>query len=337
MRYVLVLLLLVACTRPAPPPPPVDRGDDPIVARVGDEVIRRSEAERRVAMEIFRRRVDIHSLVSREVDALVERRLLEREAERRGTTVDAMLDAEVDTTPVAEAEVDAYLAEHDLAEDKRPRARNYLDGRRRIEQRLAFVAKLRERAGVEVTLAPPEMPRVDVDIEGAPSRGPNDAPVTIVHFGAFTDPRSAELAGWIAEVRERHPQKIREVFRHALKPRDELGLQAALLARDAQKKDRFWSVYDALFRKAGALRQSDLQALRAELELDAEPTDPSAASTRIVALREELEIAQKSGVHAPPVAFVNGLWFQHSFGEPRFESLVRDALSSPTVRESLRK
>lgn len=328
MRRALVLLVLGACTRAAPEP----AVDDPIVARVGDDVIRRSEAERRVAMEIFRRRVDIYSLVEREVETLVEERLLEREAERRGTTVDALVASAIDATPVDDAEVDAYLAENGIGADKRERARNYLDGRKRIEQRLAFVAKLREAANVTVELAPPEMPRVDVDLTGAPTRGPDDAPVTIVHFGAFSDPRSAELAGWIAEARTRHPEKIREVFRHALKPRDEIGLQAALLSRDAQDVGRFWDVHDRLFERSGALRQSDLQTLREGIASKPGSEHATEETARIVALREELDIARKMGVHAPPVAFVNGLWFQSSFGEPRFSQLVRDALTAPTLR-----
>jgi hypothetical protein len=336
VRRLFALSLCLGCTQ-APPAPVDDPVEDPVVARIGDAVIRRSEAERGVAMEIHRRRLDIHTLVRREVEALVEQRLLAAEAERRGVTVQAMLDDVERGEPVDDADVDAYLLEHGLGEERRERARDYLDGRRRIERRLAFVRGLEDAAQVRIDLEPPPLPRVDIDLEGAPSRGPADAAVTIVHFGALSEARSREVASWIEAVRQRHPKKIREVFRHVLNPRDELGLQAALLARSAQEKDRFWSVHDRLFQRDGALRQSDLQTLGEELELKPVTPEAEARTRDIVALKGELEIARKSGVTSPPGIFVNGLWVSHSFGRARFESRVRDALASSSVREPTRK
>lgn len=338
-RAAAIFLVLTACPAPPAPEPPIQVHvvDDPIVARIGDEVVRRSDAERRVAMEIFRRRVDIHSLVARETDRIVEQRLLAREAASQGVTVEALLAKEVDTkvAPVTDEEVAAYLAENGLGEDRSERAAHYLSGRRHIERRLAFLDDLKKAANVTIDLQAPEMPRVDVDIEGAPARGPDDARVTIVHFGSFTDPHSAEIAKVVAEHRAKDPKAIREVFRPALRPRDELGLKAALLARRAAAKDDFWPVHDALFSKANALRQPDLQTIAAEHGLDADTIGGEADTAEIVALREELDIARKSGVTAPPVVFVNGRWFQHSFGVAKLEASIAAALVKPassTVR-----
>lgn len=74
---------------------------------LGGEPIHRDEVEPEVAFQVFELRSEIHRLLVREAEALADRRLLEAEAERRGLPVEALLAAEVDDTPVSEAEIDA--------------------------------------------------------------------------------------------------------------------------------------------------------------------------------------------------------------------------------------
>src|SRR5690606_16953068 len=142
----------------------------------------------RVAFRLYQLEADRYSLLRQELDAIIEQRLLEAEARRRGVSVDALLAAEAESAPapvteaepapVTEAEIDAYLAEHprDAARGPaiRPRIAAYLAERRKIERRLAFVQGLREAARVDVRLAAPARPRTDIDVAGAPARGPED-------------------------------------------------------------------------------------------------------------------------------------------------------------------
>ena len=45
-----------------------------------------------------------------------------------------------------------------------------------------YVARLRRSADVEIRIAPPRLP---VNVEDAPGRGPKDAPITLVEFSDF--------------------------------------------------------------------------------------------------------------------------------------------------------
>ena len=58
-----------------------------------------------------------------------------------------------------------------------------------------------------------ELSRKDIRTEGHPSRGPADAPVTIVEFGDFECPFCAGLHPTLQAVRRNYPDQVRIVFR----------------------------------------------------------------------------------------------------------------------------
>ena len=331
MRRALIALGLATACRPTPAGDGGDASDE-VLARIGPHPLTRTDVERGIAMEIYRRRVDLYTLMKRELDRLVEVRLLEDEARRRNISVDQLMQIEATHRPVkvTEAEVERYLAEHGQGPEKRGRVRAYLTGKARIERKLAFVEELRARAGVKILLEPPELPRIEIDTTGAPARGPEKAPVTLVHFASFSDPRSVKTARALGDLMRLHGDRVRWVHRHVVRAGDEIGLAAAMAAKLAHERGAFWPVHDALFASPRPLREEEVRRVAerygiSRVALDAAQQDAG----RLSGLREELEIARRSGVMRPPVVFVNGRWFQGTLGRAHLETLVRDALEAP--------
>lgn len=340
-----VVGLLAACARPADAPPaepadtpPADgaaRGD--VLATLDGTPIRLDDVGPRIAFRLYQIEVDRYSLLERELDTIIEQRLLAREAARRGISVEAMLAAEVDTkvTPVTEADVDAYLAEHpgDAARGPaiRPRIAAFLAERRAIEQRLALVQRLREGAAIEVFLDMPERPRTALDLADAPARGPADAPVTVVHFASFASAESARAAAALQQIMDAHPGRIRWVHRHFLETYDELGLRAAELSLAAQDAGRFWELHDQLFARGGALTEAALAETAARLALEG---PPEGAFARV---KKHLDAGVKAGVERLPVIFVNGRYFSGTFSYDKLRDLVAEELKDSEMDISQRK
>ena len=89
-----------------------------------------------------------------------------------------------------------------------------------------------------------------VPIDGSPVRGSCGAPVTLVMFGDFEDPRSIDVYRAVKALRTEYGEKVRLVFKHAPRAEHERGALAALfaLAARAEKGDvAFWRVHDLLF------------------------------------------------------------------------------------------
>ena len=124
------------------------------------------------------------------LETFITDQLLEQEAKKRGITRDQLVQQEVDAKIPApgDAEVEqVYNANKErlggkpLAEAK-PTIISYLNSQKRQGQLQTFVRSLRRTAGVKLLLKPPLL---NLTFDGAPTRGPATAPVTLVEFSDF--------------------------------------------------------------------------------------------------------------------------------------------------------
>jgi hypothetical protein len=131
------------------------------IARLDEELISLDDIRHTIALQVYRLQIDMYTLLKRETEALVDKRLLAREAARRGISIEDLLQREVDDklSAVTDGEVERYLAEHPEAAVKgnatRPRIVHYLTETRRIARQLDFLRDLRARAQYEFLLVLP--------------------------------------------------------------------------------------------------------------------------------------------------------------------------------------
>jgi protein-disulfide isomerase len=324
LRAAFALLVVAGCGKAA--------ADDPVIARLGGQAIRRSEVSAPAAFRLYVHEVQSYSVLEEETRRLVNERLLAEAASREGIAPAALLArVEADATPVPDGDVERYLAEHPEASsrsaDPHARVRRYLEEHARIEHRLAFLAGLRERAGFEWLLAKPVPPRVAIAAPAAPARGPAAAPVTIVHLASFGSAESARSADKLAHLAAELPGRFRWLHVNQLRDHDEAGLHGAELAFLAQDAGRFWEAHDALFAHGGRLDASALaEAARAAgLADDAlERADPDALRGRVEA---DLALVRQSGSLREPTLFVNGRYWSGLGSYAELRALVQEELT----------
>lgn len=146
-----------------------------------------------------------------------------------------------------------------------------------------------------------------VTVAGHPSRGPADAPVTIVAFSDFECPYCIKGSTNLEKVVASHPGKVRVVFRNMPLPMHAGAEPAALAALAAHRQGKFWEMHDALFATQGKFAVDDLDALADEIGLDmaryrSDIADPALAA----ALKRDVDEAKTLGVKGTPSFFVNG-------------------------------
>jgi len=161
-----------------------------ILATVAGRNITEADVAARIEAQMVRINNQIYTVKKQAVDALITDYLLEQEAKKRGLSREQLLQQEVNAKvgPVSDAEIEqvynankARLGDKPLAEFK-PQIEQQLQGVKLQQQQQAFVQSLRKVAAVKVLLKPPV---VNVALDGAPVRGPANAPVTIVEFSDF--------------------------------------------------------------------------------------------------------------------------------------------------------
>ena len=176
---------------------------------------------------------------------------------------------------------------------------------KRRERQIAYVRELRKQAGVEVRLEPL---RADLRVpEGAPRRGPEKAPVTIVEFSDFQCPFCVRAQPTLRRVRETYADKVRFVFLDFpldMHPQAKKAHEAAACAGDQGK---FWPMYDRLFASQGKFEVPDLKGYAAELGLAAPDFAACLDSGRHAAATERgIEEGARHGVTGTPAFFING-------------------------------
>jgi len=155
--------------------------------------------------------------------------------------------------------------------------------------------------------------RAKLHIDGNPSRGPMDAPVTLVEFADFQCPHCRELYENLKQIEMQYPQ-VRVVYKDfPLNSIHPWADTAAVGARCAymQSPDAFWKVHDMIF--------DNQDVLSSEIIWDKLVSFAGANALNVDAFKACLSSpdAQKAvdanrkdgvalGVNATPTAYVNG-------------------------------
>ncbi len=161
-----------------------------VLATVGEKSITEADIENQIKGRMLRLNNQIYSLKKQAVDSIVNTHLLEEEAKKRGITRQQLRQQEVTdkTAQVTDVEVLDYYTKNKarLGEQKleeiRAQLKQSLQARKQQQRQQAFTAALRKAATIDFKLKPPI---VDVPIAGAPTKGPQDAPITLVEFSDY--------------------------------------------------------------------------------------------------------------------------------------------------------
>jgi protein-disulfide isomerase len=160
--------------------------------------------------------------------------------------------------------------------------------------------------------------------------GSHGAPVTLVEYGDFECPNCKQAAPTVGLLLERFPEEVLFCFRHF--PLEEVhphALAAAEASEAAAAQGRFWPMHKRLFDNQSHLKAANLHAYAQALELDmtrytAEMDD----HVYLQRVREHIEGARRSAVHATPTFFVNGVVHDVSFGLRSLFDAVQNILDA---------
>jgi len=186
-----------------------------------------------------------------------------------------------------------------------------------------------------------------VPVGDSPSKGPDNALVTIVEFSEFQCPFCSRVGPTITQIRERWPNDVRIVFKHNPLPFHQNAMPAAQAAMEVQEQlgdEAFWSYHDTLFQNQRELTRENLeqwaQALpginmgqfRAALDNNEHQE----------AVQADQNLARSLGASGTPAFFINGRNLRGAQPFPAFEAVIneelaraREALSNGTPRNRL--
>jgi protein-disulfide isomerase len=306
------------------------------IASVDGEVITSLELNQTIGANIAALEERIYQLKRERMDALINERLTQREAARRGITVTALLEAEVFSKiePVGDSEVESFYQANrsrlqDQESDLRERIRAHLHDQKSAARQAAFVADLRAKSNVTIRLQAPPVYRVDLHFNGAPSRGAADAPVIIVKFEDFHCPFCKESQQTLSELLARYQGKVRVV--HKDYPIDVLhpaARGAHVAARCANEQEKFWAYHDVLYANAPKGAPADLVGYAKQVGLNVEAFEQCLASGKYDApVQSDFDDGTNAGVTGTPAFFINGRLIAGAQPLERFIQVIDEELA----------
>lgn len=267
----------------------------------------------------------LYQIRKQALDALIKQRLLEREAARRKVSLQSLIDTEVTAkaAAVTDDEIDRKAkTDSSLSRDE---IRKSLWKEKVAIELTKFVATLERTSRVRVMLDPPRAPRSILEPAKAPSKGPANAPVTIVEFTDFHCPHCRDAEAVLTQVLASYP--VRLVHRDL--PLDNAhphAREAHEAARCAEAQGRFWPYRELLF--AGEPKTGDgLKATARSTNLDLTAYERCiAGGLGRAAIEADLADAKRLGVKSTPTFFVNGRELEGPPTLEAFAAAIRNAL-----------
>ena len=147
------------------------------------------------------------------------------------------------------------------------------------------------------------------------ARGLENAPVTLLMYGAYECPHCVEANATVREIEKQMSKRLRFVFRHFPRPNVHPHAEAAAnVAEIAGAQGRFWEMHDTLFEHYNQLDGEHLVRYAEILGLDMKLFEEG-ISRRLYAAKvlEDLQSGMESGVKATPTFFINGVKHESSY------------------------
>jgi len=269
------------------------------------------------------------------IDEMLTKRLLEDEAKSKGKTLDQWYQSDFlqSLPPPSEAELKQLYEQHknevggQSYEQVHDRLVQFMKQQKSRDQLTGFMDQLKQKHGVKVTLAPPNLPRVEVAAKG-PSRGPDNATVTIVEFSDFQCPYCGRVYPTVEKLMKDYDGKVRLVFRHfplSFHPNAEKAAEAAACAQDQGK---FWEMHDKMFTNQQKLAVDDLKAFAKDLGLDQGKFDKCLDSGEKAAMvSADEKDGESAGVSGTPAFFINGIFINGAVPYEQFKETVERELN----------
>jgi protein-disulfide isomerase len=144
-------------------------------------------------------------------------------------------------------------------------------------------------------------------LDGSPTRGPDDAPVTIVEFADFECPHCALAVSELDAVLAAHPGKVRLVYKSYTLPFHVHGEPAARAAFAAGAQGKFWEMEHLLFERQQHLEDADIERYGHILKLDVARWKADMGSTAVKdRIASDRSLGDQLKLKGTPTIYING-------------------------------
>ncbi len=188
-----------------------------------------------------------------------------------------------------------------------------------------IIKTLQEKESKKIT-------RYRFEIGNSPSRGPQDAKVTILEFDDFQCSYCKKVQPTVKKILEKYPNDVRLVFKQHPLPFHKDAQLAAEASLAAGEQGKFWEMHDMLFENQKKLKEDNLLEYAQELGLDMEQFKADLKSNKFKSqVDRETQQAVQIGATGTPAFFINGRYLAGAKPLESFVKIIDEELSGKEI------
>jgi len=187
-----------------------------LVATIGGQPVYEDDLSPHMATKLMQLRHQEYQIKKQALDNLIDEKVIQAEAKKKGVSTDKLLEQEVDAKVVdpTEAEVYAFFLgqrnQQARFDDMKAQLKTSLKQAKIQQARRDFYVQLWKQSQVAVLL---QAPKVDVSYDPARVRGNPKASVMIVEFADFQCPYCRAVEPTLKSVLSKHEDQVAIAFR----------------------------------------------------------------------------------------------------------------------------
>ena len=308
------------------------------VAIVNGQTIYDEELAVSAEGQLLALRTQEYEIKRKVLDSLIEQKMLEAAAKKKGVPKDQLLALEADSKvpEPSDDEIEGYYlglkVSRPLA-DIKEQLRNSLKQAKAQQLRQEYMKRLRAESNVAVLIS---APRIDVAYDPARVRGNAKAPVMIVEFSDYQCPYCKQAETTVKAVLAKYGDKVSLAYRDF--PLRQIHSQAEIAAeatRCALEQGKYWEYHDQLF-AAPKLEKDALIEIARNLKLDDKQFTSCLNTEKYkAAVDKDLEGGRSAGVNGTPGFFINGIALSGAQGLDAFAQAIDEELSRKAQSKGL--
>lgn len=327
-------LVLAGCTTTAPSRR-LSATDKTSVATVDGKTISLQDLNEWIKSALFEERMqglnqfELYDARREFLDNLIEERLLDDAAKKAGVSTKEYVLGK-NGAVVSEQEIADFYAKNEAAlggtlDQWRERIQEHLEVELYDQRKSALAEKLKAEREVRILL---EAPRITVAAHGA-SRGPANAPVTIIEFSDYQCPFCQKVHPTLNAVLAKYPEQVRLVYRHFAISSHTRAKPAAHAAECAGEQGKFWEYHDLIFANVSALTDADLEKFAKTAGLNLKEYRRCTKENRFAKkIDQDLADAEAAGVRGTPTFVINGRILTGAKPYSEFERIIEEELAA---------
>jgi protein-disulfide isomerase len=301
-----------------------------VVAKFDSKEISLDDLEKS-SPEIYSARLEVYKAQKAALDEYIRNQVLEGLAKKSGKSMDEFMRSEMESAKkkISDKEVEAFLKNRNIPDTQKVPAevRDQVRGLLHVQKIVSAATRSNQ---VEFYLKRPKASPLDFKLDGEPTWGSADAPITVIEYADFQCYYCGKARERLNELKKIYGKKLRIVYKHFPLPNHTEARPAAeaSMCVNEQGSEKFWKFSDIIYDNQKAWTKEDFKEYAKKSGADVKKFEECYDAKKYAAhIDASLAEGQRFGISSTPSFFVNSQLVKGAQPIAEFREIIDESVN----------